>query len=254
MKHFTIAALATLLLTGCTEMVPVVTRTLDNQGNIVSTVSSATSTASMEKERLFTEMVMNRDIQQAKMYAESGMSMTWKAYKEEITVVTDGAPPVTIIMSRMLPDVAMREQPRFQQPLPDGPSVHPVWATTAELGKIIAKYGLIGFGIDRAADVLETGFARAGDRFEGPAYLYQSKNTAGRDQDFSLAGGTGDGLAGDLTGVSAADFEACTAGGISLGSAAGCLAERGYDIKIEGGLAYVDGKEFDALNEWEASK
>jgi len=42
--------------------------------------------------------------------------------------------------------------------------------------------------------------------------------------------------------------------GKTLGEAAGCYASKGYDVKIEGGLAYLNCKPWDALNEWEAAK
>lgn len=41
---------------------------------------------------------------------------------------------------------------------------------------------------------------------------------------------------------------------VTLGEAASCFAQAGHDVEIKGGLAYLDGEEWDSLNEWEASK
>jgi hypothetical protein len=56
--------------------------------------------------------------------------------------------------------------------------------------------------------------------------------------------------------VSEADFAFCTAGDPppTLGQAGTCLKLKGYDIKIEGGLAIVGGVEYGPLNDWEAAK
>ncbi len=61
-------------------------------------------------------------------------------------------------------------------------------------------------------------------------------------------------VAGSGSVVPTADYAACTSGGATLGAAASCLAGKGYDINITGGLAYLDGEPYDALNLWEAAK
>lgn len=78
---------------------------------------------------------------------------------------------------------------------------------------------------------------------------YQAGSTTG---DNNAAGTSGESDSG--SGLASA-FSQCTSGGSSLGSTAVCIEENsGQDIKIEGGLAYVNGSLYTELNEWEAAK
>ena len=54
--------------------------------------------------------------------------------------------------------------------------------------------------------------------------------------------------------ISADLFNNAISGDATLGEAASFLAEQGYNIKIEGGLAYIDDELFTELNVWEAAK
>lgn len=54
--------------------------------------------------------------------------------------------------------------------------------------------------------------------------------------------------------ISSELYDEAIADDATLGEAASYLASEGYDISIEGGLAYIDGELFTELNDWEAAK
>lgn len=83
--------------------------------SIVEVTGTITDT-SVQKEALFTGMVRNRDRLHAKMYAQSGFNVKFK--------LVEVAPGVKI---QMMEEVSFKEAPRFEQPLPTGPSEHPAW-------------------------------------------------------------------------------------------------------------------------------
>jgi len=73
----------------------------------------------------------------------------------------------------------------------------------------------------------------------------------------SSSGGSASGVDEEVAGVSEAEWTECTTSPskeVTLGEAASCFSQEGYDVEIKGGLAYLDGEEWTELNEWEASK
>jgi len=165
---------------GCTDKnVPVILQTLNpDTGEITETVANYTSKASIEKERYYSNMRVNRDMMRAKMHENSGFSLEWKAVDETITIQAPGqSQPVIITMSRQLPEVSYKPDADFSNdPLPNGPSVHPVWKTVENTGKELMKWGAIGFGIHELFGFASAAVDGAGDKYYGDSYKQQSDN------------------------------------------------------------------------------
>lgn len=105
-----------ILLTGCgSGGVMDISKLPISDESVVEVTGTITDT-SVQKEALFTGMVRNRDRLQAKMYEKSGFNVKFK--------LVEVSPGVKI---QMMEEVSFKESPRFEQPLPTGPSEHPAW-------------------------------------------------------------------------------------------------------------------------------
>ncbi len=109
----------------------------------ITEVTGTITDTSVQKEALFTGMVRNRDRIQAKMYEKSGFNVKFK--------LVEVSPGVKI---QMMEEVSFKEAPRFEQPLPAGPSEHPAW----RFGEKVLTKGMDTFlwwsGITAAKDIL----------------------------------------------------------------------------------------------------
>lgn len=117
MKKLILLALLTVGLTSCSgydlSSLPINAENATEMGNLIKTASET-------KETIYYEAVKNRDKIYADMYASQGFDLKWKMSKQKIGDTTVLVP---------MPEVSYKAPPVFSQPLPNGPSKHPVWAT-----------------------------------------------------------------------------------------------------------------------------
>lgn len=137
-------ALALLLqLSGCGDSGIMNITKLPISDETVMGISGNITDTSVQKEALYTKMRTDRDKLQSKMYAQSGFNVKFK--------LVEVSPGVKI---QMMEEVSFKESPRFEQPLPEGPSIHPAW----KFGERVLTKGMDTFlgwtGITAAKDVL----------------------------------------------------------------------------------------------------
>ena len=113
-------------------------------------LSGVIKDASVIKEKLVMETLQKRDNQIAQTHENSGIKL-----KFEMQEVMPG------IYVQVLSEFQSREQAEFHTPLPQKPSIHPVWETVRSVTGTVAKYGLIGFGISELSNVWQSGLDAA---------------------------------------------------------------------------------------------
>ena len=128
--------------------------------------------ASIAKELAVMNTLKNRDIEYGKAYALSGFKLTFRL------VVIAG-------VKMYLPaSIEYKPEPKFTTPLPTKPSVHPVWETTRDIFAVMAKYGLIAYGLHELNSMVSSGYASSGSVYNGP--VIGSGNTAGGAQTIGI--------------------------------------------------------------------
>jgi len=152
-------AVLILGLGGCAGsggFIPVPEDVIDAAGVHTVKIAGYTKDASVAKEEAVMRTLRWRDTQYQKAYAESGFEL------EFAMVNINGA-------SAYLPKkISYREAPKFDQPLPTTPSEHPVWKTSGDIVKTIAKYGMIGWLGSEFAGVMKSGYENVGTHYNGP--------------------------------------------------------------------------------------
>lgn len=155
MKNLIITALAVLSLSGCAyDSGSLDMGEVKIEGEPATTVTGQIKDASVQKEALYGQMRQNRDNKQKAMYDKSGFKQTWKRVEKK-TVMKINGQEIVMESTEYLPEVEFREAPRFDQPLPTGPSEHPVW----RFGEKVIDKGVDGFlwftGIKQLGSVLK---------------------------------------------------------------------------------------------------
>jgi len=82
-------------------------------------LAGTTKDASVQKEMVYYAARTARDKLYASMYKLSGFNVEF-----EMMEVKPG------VFVQTMKKVSFKEAPRFEQPMPDGPSFHPIWKTT----------------------------------------------------------------------------------------------------------------------------
>lgn len=143
-------------LSGCGDSGFLDIANLPVNGEQITTISGQVKDASTQKEALYLHTRENRDNLQKAMYAQSGLQVKFKMIE-----VTPG------VHVQVMESVVMREYPKFDQPLPNGPSVHPVWNTVNTLiDKGIS--GLLWYtGIKEAGKFLTNQTDKTGTTYNG---------------------------------------------------------------------------------------
>lgn len=145
-----------ILLTGCGSGGIMNVSKLPISDETITEVTGSITDTSVQKEALYTNMVKNRDRTYAKMYAQSGFNVKFK--------LIEVAPGIKI---QMMEEVTFREAPRFDQPLANGPSEHPIW----RFGEKVLVKGFDTFlwwsGIDAAKAILTESIKSAQPRYYG---------------------------------------------------------------------------------------
>ena len=150
MKTIAIVAVCGLMLSGCAgEFYPISDETIQQAGQY-------TKDASVAKEAEVHKTLRNRDTRYAQAYATSGTKITF-----EMQQVSPG------IFVQVIKELAMKESPRFDTPLPQAPSVHPLWRTLEVLGGAAIQWtGIFGIA-NQAAGVLDTSIKNSRPEYNG---------------------------------------------------------------------------------------
>jgi len=143
-------AVCGLMLGGCAgEYYPISDETIQKGGEF-------TRDASVAKENAVHRTLQNRDNKYAAAYATAGMKVKFK--------MVEVSPGVHI---QVIEELAMKESPRFDTPLPTAPSEHPLWKTLNTLGGLIQWTGIFGLA-NQTAGVLSDSIKNSGTKYEGP--------------------------------------------------------------------------------------
>jgi hypothetical protein len=164
-----LTAIALLILSGCAAdqgiSVGALNAVLGNTAQLGETVASQTASTSVAKEAVVHQSWKSYYENQSKVHKNSGtiIEFGW-------TTLSDGTRVQT------MKKLTSREYVALKTP-PEKPSEHPVWNTVGEMTRVLAKYGLIGFGIYELAGAWEVSMTGAkGTTYQGP--LLNSQNQA----------------------------------------------------------------------------
>ena len=151
MKSILAVSLLALLLSGCAgEYYPISDETIQKGGEY-------TRDASVAKEEAVHKTLRNRDNQYAKAYATAGTKISF-----EMVQVQPG------IYIQVIKELAMKESPRFDTPLPTAPSEHPLWKTLNTLGGSLIQWtGIFGL-VNQFAGTMDKALDNARPQYNGP--------------------------------------------------------------------------------------
>jgi len=164
-----VCLVAVAMLVGCaaTSPVEIVTKILDDNGNVIKETTKTISDASIGKETIVHETLQNRDKTLGDAYEKEGMKLKWQLVKRTVQVGDN-----TVSWDEpMLVQAEHREPLRLNQPLPTQPSVHPVWAFGTETVKTLTNATLIGYLGGKAIDVFSDLSDRETMSFAGDANI-----------------------------------------------------------------------------------
>ena len=152
-----IILLLLMQLSGCGDSGIMNITKLPISDEAVMGISGNITDTSVQKEALYSKMRTDRDKLQLKMYAQSGFNVKFK--------LIEVSPGVKI---QMMEEVSFKESPKFEQPLPDGPSIHPAW----KFGERVLTKGMDTFlgwtAIGAAKDVLTDKVDASQPKYYGP--------------------------------------------------------------------------------------
>jgi len=157
------------MFVGCaaTSPVEIVTKVLDDNGNVIKETTKTISDASIGKETIVHETLQNRDKTLGTAYEKEGMNLKWQLVKRTVQVGDK-----TVSWDEpMLVQAEHREPLRLNQPLPTQPSVHPVWEFGTETVKTLTNATLIGYLGGKAIDVFSDLSDRETMSFAGDANI-----------------------------------------------------------------------------------
>jgi len=145
-----------LVMSGCgQEGIMNITKLPVSDETVIGLSGDITDT-SVQKEALYSKMRTDRDKAQAKMYAQSGFHVQF-----EMQEVSPG------VKVQVMKDVSFKETPRFDQPLPNGPSIHPGWKVAERVVEKTADTVLAITGINAVKDVVNSKIDAAQPKYYG---------------------------------------------------------------------------------------
>jgi hypothetical protein len=138
-----VSAISLVFLTGCWSGGVMDIAKLPVSDEAITDITGSVTDTSVQKEAIYASMVKSRDLRYKQMYEKSGFNVKFK--------LVEVSPGVKI---QMMEEVSFKETPRFEQPLPTGPSEHPAW----RFGEKVLTKGMDTFlwwsGITAAKDIL----------------------------------------------------------------------------------------------------
>ena len=169
MKTFFALIIAGLALSGCADTGTMNLGSHVVNGEQVLGITGNVKDASVQKEALFFKAHETRDKAYQKMYSQSGFNVKFE--------MIEVAPGVKV---QVMKEVSFKESPRFEQPLPSGPSVHPVWRSFDNAIDKGANMFLWWTGITQGVDLLKNAQNKAAPQYYGnynpqtaPPYIVQ---------------------------------------------------------------------------------
>lgn len=167
--------LAILFLGGCANsglsVIPL--DAYNEAGEVIGQTTATVADASIAKELAYVDMRKARDRAVAKVPTKMDISFS----VEQVAGVV-----------YVLPNIQSQEAPVFE-PMPSGPSEHPVWGTFNTAIRTITPYGFGYLAVDSITGAFKSFADNAGDTYQGPVVMSQSHNTAGTHQEFIGNGG-----------------------------------------------------------------
>lgn len=177
MKHLWlfIVVLFAVFVSGCTKEymeIPVSALTNEESRMKAYSVLGDTSTA---KEAIIHKTWQNYHDEYQKAYKGSGFTMSYQEIE-----LSDGT-------AALLPLVSFKPQPQMAAP-PMEPSQHPVWKTVDNVVNRGIMWAGIGWVAHEFRGMNEAAYDAAGNTYNGPVNMKGSYNTAGQDNNITMAG------------------------------------------------------------------
>ena len=101
-----------------------------------------------QQSRYIHNTLQNRDRMISEAHVNDGFKMSF--------TMVEVAPGVKALLPQ---EISYKEQAKFNQPLPTTPTEHPAWRAVERIGVAAIQGTVIGFGINAASDVLQSGIA-----------------------------------------------------------------------------------------------
>ena len=145
-----------ILLSGCADGGVMNITKLPISDETVTALSGDITDTSVQKEALFFKAHEARDKAYKSMYAQSGFSVEF-----EMKEISPG------VFVQLMKKVSFREAPKFSDPLPHGPSIHPGWATANNFIDKGFNALLWWTGITQGVDLLKNAQNRSAPQYYG---------------------------------------------------------------------------------------
>lgn len=121
------------------------------------TASGYTKDASVANESEVHKTLRNRDNKYAAAYATSGTHIKFK--------MQEVSPGVHV---QVIDELTIKESPRFDTPLPQVPSIHPLWAAITSVGNNIVDKTFLGFLGSQLFGSINKATENTGTHYNGP--------------------------------------------------------------------------------------
>lgn len=144
------------LLAGCASDGSMNITKLPISDETVTALGGNITDASTQKEAIYFDARKSRDRAYKAMYDKSGFNV-----KFELVEVSPG------VKIQMMREVSFKEAPRFDQPMPEGPSEHPVWKFAGNMVQQVKEGFLISTGIKTIDNVLSGATDSAQPKYYG---------------------------------------------------------------------------------------
>jgi hypothetical protein len=146
-----------ILLSGCADTGALNLGKTVVDGEQVVTIVGDIKDASVQKEALYLNARTARDKYYKQMYGQSGFNVEF-----EMREVIPG------VHIQVMKKVAFKEAPRFDQPMPDGPSIHPAWHSLDNVVDKGTNLLLWWTGITQGVDLLKNAQDKSTPQYYGP--------------------------------------------------------------------------------------
>lgn len=176
-----LSVVSVLLFSSCSKLtlteegVKVITETMDKTGNVIQRQTEVIADTSQYKERVYSEMRSNRDTVRGKAYDTEGLKIKYEQVQKTVTLNgTMGNQPINIELTYSegsITEVTHKEPINFDNdPMPNGPSVHPGWKAFENITTTLGKYTFYGFLASEIKDIFTS------DNFGGEKYNFNGSN------------------------------------------------------------------------------
>lgn len=148
-------------MTGCSNLTTFSADQIDSAGNVIEQPIRSTTDSHVAREHDMHQTLRARDKQYRIAYAQSGTKVSFEVKKVNGSDI-------------IFPIVEVKAEPRFEQPLPITPSVHPFW----KFGETLLEKGLWGWLGYNFFQFGEKSLESARPVYNGDYSPYQSGNAS----------------------------------------------------------------------------